>query len=49
MNLLRWVLMLLAVICFLAAAFEIRTPRINPVGLGLALWSFATLLGMAVQ
>ena len=41
---LRIVLLILALVCFLLAAFEIRPPRLNVVGAGLALWILAELI-----
>jgi hypothetical protein len=40
----RWVLLLLALICFGAAAAGVQTPRVNLVGLGLSLWVLSLLI-----
>jgi hypothetical protein len=40
---LRIVLMLLALICFILAAVNIPTPRINLLGLGLSFWVLALI------
>lgn len=38
------ILMILAIVCFLLAAFEVQTPRVNLTAAGLALWAIATLV-----
>jgi hypothetical protein len=38
------ILLLLAFICFVLAALGVRTPRLELVALGLALWVLALLL-----
>jgi hypothetical protein len=41
----RVILMILAVFCFMLAAAEVKPPRGNFIGAGLALWALATLIG----
>lgn len=38
MLVLFFILLLLALVCFAAAAFQVHASRINLLGLGLALW-----------
>ena len=38
------VLLVLALVCFLAAALNVLSPRINLIGAGLALWVGSILL-----
>lgn len=38
------VLMILSIVCFLLAALEVSTPRVNLMAAGLALWAIATLV-----
>jgi len=38
------VLLVLALVCFLAAAANVSSPRINLIGAGLALWVGSILL-----
>lgn len=38
------VLMILAIICLVLAAFEVSSPRVNLMAAGLALWAIATLV-----
>ena len=41
---LHLVLLILALVCFLAAAANVQSPRINLVAAGLALWVASLLL-----
>jgi hypothetical protein len=38
------VLLILALVCFLAAAANVSSPRVNLVAVGLALWMASVLL-----
>jgi hypothetical protein len=38
------VLLILALVCFLAAALNVSSPRANLIGAGLALWILSLLL-----
>jgi len=38
------ILLVLALVCFLAAAANIPSPRLNLIGAGLALWILSLLL-----
>jgi len=38
------VLLVLALVCFLAAAANVSSPRVNLIGAGLALWVASVLL-----
>jgi len=40
----RLVLQILALICFLLAAFDVRTPRGNLIAGGLMFWLLATMI-----
>lgn len=44
MMTLDMVLLILALICFLAAAANIPSPRVNLIAAGLALWMLSVLL-----
>jgi hypothetical protein len=39
------ILIAVALICFVLAAFGVRTGKISTVALGLAFWALATLVG----
>lgn len=39
------ILLLLALVCFVLSAFNVPSPRISLVALGLALWVASLLLG----
>ncbi len=39
------ILLLAAFVCFLLAALNVSTPRVNLVALGLALWSLTIFTG----
>ncbi len=39
------ILMAVALVCFVLAAFGVRTGRVNMVAVGLAIWVLATLVG----
>jgi hypothetical protein len=41
----RFVLLILAVFCFMLAAADVKPPRGNFIGAGLALWALALLIG----
>lgn len=40
------ILLVLACLCFLGAAFGATVPRVNLVGLGLALWVLTQFVGV---
>ena len=41
---LHLVLLLLAFVCFVLAAFDVRAPRVNLLALGLTLWILTLLV-----
>lgn len=45
MSQVRFVLMILAIICLFLAALNVATPRGNLMAAGLTLWALSTLLG----
>jgi hypothetical protein len=40
----RTVLLILAVVCFLLAALNVNSPRVNLIAAGLALWALSLLV-----
>ena len=45
MNIVVFLLLVIALLCFVAAAWSAPTGRLNLIGLGLALCTLATILG----
>jgi len=45
MSTTRFVLQILALICFLLAAFDVRTPRGNLIAGGLLFWLLSSMVG----
>ena len=41
---LSMILIIVAIICFIAAAIGVNSPRVNLVAAGLALWAASTLV-----
>jgi hypothetical protein len=39
------ILLIVALVLFILAGFNVTTPRFNPVGLGLAAWVLAEIVG----
>jgi len=44
---LNLVLLIVALVCFLAATFNVSSPRVSLIGAGLSLWLLAQILGAA--
>lgn len=43
------ILLILALVCFFAAAVQVPSPRVNLVALGLFLWVLTVILGSSLR